>query len=98
MISRPRKMTISCHDQGNYWQEVSLRAVAGAAAGDSLRIEVKRMDHTVYQQVIVTCTTMNTVYFVTYLVMFIAEKIRSRREKKKKEREKQAAQREAAAE
>ena len=56
------------------------------------------MDHTVYQQVIVTCTTMNTVYFVTYLVMFIAEKIRSRREKKKKEREKQAAQRGAAAE
>lgn len=85
MISRPRKMTISCHDQGNYWQEVSLRAVAGAAARKG-----QDMDQTVYSQVLITCTTINVVIIISTLTMWIGTKIHDHREKKRKEQEEKA--------
>lgn len=82
MISRLRMMTISCHDQGNYRQRMSLRAVAEAAARKG-----KDMDQTVYSQVLITCTTINVVIIISTLTMWIGTKIHDHREKKKKEQE-----------
>lgn len=67
-----------------------------AAAGDNLRIEVKRMDQTVYSQVLITCTTINVVIIISTLTMWIGTKIHDHREKKKQEREEQAKKEETA--
>lgn len=71
-------------------------AVVCAAAGDNLRIEVKRMDQTVYSQVIITCTTINVVIIISTLTMWIGTKVHDHREKKKQEREEQVKKEEAA--
>jgi hypothetical protein len=83
-------MTISCHNCK------PKPAVVCAAAGDNLRIEVKRMDQTVYSQVLITCTTINVVIIISTLTMWIGTKIHDHREKKKQEREEQAKKEEAA--
>ena len=68
-----------------------------AAAGDNQRIEVKRMDQTVYSQVMITCTTINVIIIISTITMWVGIMIHDRREKKKKEREEQAAKKEEAA-
>lgn len=68
-----------------------------AAADDNQRIEVKRMDQTVYLQVMITCTTINVVIIISTITMWVGTMIHDRREKKKKEREEQAAKKEEAA-
>lgn len=83
-------MTISCRNRK------PMPAVVQAAAGDNLRIEVKRMDQTVYSQVLITCTTINVVIIISTLTMWIGTKIHDHREKKKQEREEQAKKEEAA--
>ena len=67
-----------------------------AAAGGNQRIEVKKMDQTVYSQVMITCTTINVVIILSTITMWVGTIIHDRREKKKKEREEQAAKKEAA--
>lgn len=58
----------------------------------------KNMDQTVYQQVIVTCTTINVVIIISTITMWVGTMLHDRREKKKKEKEKQAAKQKEAAE
>lgn len=41
----------------------------------------------VYQQVIVTCTTINVVIIISTMIMFIGNKLHDRREKKREEKE-----------
>lgn len=41
----------------------------------------------VYQQVIVTCTTINVVIIISTLAMLIGTKLHDRREKKREEKE-----------
>ena len=67
-----------------------------AAAGDNLRIEVKRMDQTVYSQVLITCTTINVVIIISTLTMWIGTKIHDHRAKKKQDRDEQAKKEETA--
>ena len=70
-----------------------LRAAVKAAAWKG-----KNMDQTVYQQVIVTCTTINVVIIISTITMWVGTMLQDRREKKKKEKEKQAAKQKEAAE
>ena len=63
-----------------------LRAAVKAAAWKG-----KNMDQTVYQQVIVTCTTINVVIIISTITMWVGTMLHDRREKKKKEREEKAA-------
>lgn len=56
------------------------------------------MDQTVYQQVIVTCTTINVVIIISTITMWVGTMLHDRREKKKKEKEEQAAKQKEAAE
>jgi len=70
-----------------------LRAAVEAAARKG-----KDMDQTVYQQVIVTCTTINVVIIISTITMWVGTMLHDRREKKKKEKEKQAAKQKEAAE
>ena len=70
-----------------------LRAAVKAAARKG-----KNMDQTVYQQVIVTCTTINVVIIISTITMWVGTMLHDRREKKKKEKEKQAAKQKEAAE
>ena len=70
-----------------------LRAAVKAAARKG-----KDMDQTVYQQVIVTCTTINVVIIISTITMWVGTMLHDRREKKKKEKEKQAAKQKEAAE
>ena len=62
-----------------------LRAAVKAAARKG-----KNMDQTVYQQVIVTCTTINVVIIISTITMWVGTMLHDRREKKKKEKEEQA--------
>ncbi|MBQ9632628.1 MAG: hypothetical protein IJV04_06940, partial [Lachnospiraceae bacterium] len=59
-----------------------LRAAVKAAARKG-----KDMDQTVYQQVIVTCTTINVVIIISTITMWVGTMLHDRREKKKKEKE-----------
>ena len=61
---------------------MSLRAAVKAAARKG-----KDMDQTVYQQVIVTCTTINVVIIISTITMWVGTMLHDRREKKKKEKE-----------
>ena len=70
-----------------------LRAAVKAAAWKG-----KNMDQTVYQQVIVTCTTINVVIIISTITMWVGTMLHDRREKKKKEKAKQAAKQKEAAE
>lgn len=70
-----------------------LRAAVKAAARKG-----KDMDQTVYQQVIVTCTTINVVIIISTITMWVGTMLHDRREKKKKEKEEQAAKQKEAAE
>ena len=70
-----------------------LRAAVKAAA----RIG-KNMGQSVYQQVIVTCTTINVVIIISTVTMWVGTMLHDRREKKKKEKEEQAAKQKEAAE
>ena len=56
------------------------------------------MDQTVYQQVIVTCTTINVVIIISTITIWAGTKIHDYREKKKQEREERAAKQKEAAE
>ena len=70
-----------------------LRAAVKAAARKG-----KDMDQTVYQQVIVTCTTINVVIIISTITMWVGTLLHDRREKKKQEREEKAAKQKEAAE
>ena len=72
---------------------MSLRAAVKAAARNG-----KDMDQTVYQQVIVTCTTINVVIIISTITMWVGTMLHDRRENKKKEKEEQAAKQKEAAE
>lgn len=61
---------------------MSLRAAVKAVARKG-----KDMDQTVYQQVIVTCTTINVVIIISTITMWVGTMLHDRREKKKKEKE-----------